>query len=100
MIRFDVWTKGRKIEATTMVVTSIREAMDKTTPYGIGGVAVTMAILSAVPTQLITIRNKPFIEAQIWSYRFNYSKPFSFSFYRFKMLSVNYGKPREVKLER
>ena len=100
MIRFDVWTKGRKVEATTMVVTSMREAMNKATSnpslYGIAG----MAVLSVIPTQLATIRNKPFIEVQIGSYRFNYSKPFSFSFYRFKMLSVNYGKPREVKLER
>ena len=103
MITFDVWTEGRKSNAIKMVTEradlAIRDLNNNLTLHPLVKVPAILGVISALPSTLTHIRHRSFIEIVAGPYRFEYRKPFSFSFNRFQTVSINNSKPCEVKLE-
>lgn len=103
MIRVDIWTERRKSNAIKMVTErvdlAIKDLNNNLTLHPLVKVPAMIGFISTLPSALTHIRHRPFIEVAAGPYRFDYRLPFSFSFYRFQTVSINYSKASGGKVE-
>ena len=104
MIKVDVWIKRRKTLAIKMLkekaILDMKDIDNNIALHWMMKLSIKARILSSLSSTLGHISQRPLIEIRTRSRAFQYRKPFKFFSSRFYSVSINSGKPYEVKLER